>query len=116
MPVKVFKARKGGVGGEKIWEELGGEVETAVLVLQEGLGRSNGLEDTQGGLKSLMEVRGPDEGHAEGQTRPGVSNPGLLLDDAMVHPGRGFSPSKSLGQSWTLSWGLAVPGPAWDSR
>lgn len=78
--------------------------------------RSNGLEDTQGGLKSLMEVRGPDEGHAEGQTRPGVSNPGLLLDDAMVHPGRGFSPSKSLGQSWTLSWGLAVPGPAWDSR
>lgn len=29
---------------------------------QEGLSRSNGLEDTQGGLKSLVEVQVPDEG------------------------------------------------------
>lgn len=53
--MKACKARKGGVGCEKIWEELGGEVETPVLVIQEGLGRSNGLENTQQGLKSLME-------------------------------------------------------------
>lgn len=67
VPVKAGKARKGGVGCEKIWEELVGEVETPVLVLQKGLGRSSGLEDTQGGLKSLMEEQGPGEGDAEGQ-------------------------------------------------
>lgn len=81
-----------------------------------GLGRSNGLEDAQSSLKSLMEVWDPDEGDAEGQMRPGMSNPGLLLANVMVHPGRGFTPSKSLGQGWTPSWGLAVPGPAWDCR
>lgn len=51
------KARKRGVGCEKIWKELEGEVETSVLALQEGLGGSNGLEDTHRGLKSLVKYR-----------------------------------------------------------